>query len=308
MAEPLLTPKEPIGVIEVGSSAIRMVIAEIGPKLSIRTLESLQKPIAFGKDVFNTGRLSHTSIRESIDILDNFQSVLESYGVRRVQAIATSAVREAANKDNFLDQVFVRTGIDVEVVEGAEENRLDLIAVESALQGRFDFDKKNCLIMEVGTGSTEIILTTKGEVSLTRTLLIGPLRLPDQAVAKTRSGNDLHRLSNAWISCRRRRIQPGIQSLGDQHFHFDGLDHALSFAVSVYEKKDEVLGNAHASKNLPTLRKTLSKTPPVEELTDKYGMPYSDAEALYASSLPIYADFLSETKAGKYSRSDGQHP
>ena len=159
-----------------------MVIAEIGPKLSIKPLENLQKPIAFGKDVFNSGRLSHASIRESIDILDNFESVLESYGVKRVQAIATSAVREAANRDNFLDQVFVRTGIDVEVVEGAEENRLDLIAVENALQGRFDFDKKNCLIMEVGTGSTEIILTNKGEVSLTRTLLIGPLRLPDQSI------------------------------------------------------------------------------------------------------------------------------
>src|SRR5258708_4912791 len=178
MVETAVAAKEPIAVIDVGSSAIRMVIAELGPKLSIRVLENLQKPIAFGKDVFNTGRLSHASIRESIEILDNFESVLESYGVRRVQAIATSAVREAANRDNFLDQVFVRTGIDVEVIEGAEENRLDLIAVENALQGRFEFDKKNCLIIEVGTGSTEIMPTIAGEVSLTRTFPIGPLPLP----------------------------------------------------------------------------------------------------------------------------------
>src|SRR5260370_610273 len=97
---------EPIAVIEVGSSAMRMVIAEVGPKLSIRTLENLQKSVSFGKDVFTSGRLSHGSIRQGIEILDNFASVLESYGVRRVQAIATSAVREAANKDNFIDQVF----------------------------------------------------------------------------------------------------------------------------------------------------------------------------------------------------------
>src|SRR5579863_4887443 len=131
---------EPIAVIEVGSSAIRMVIAEVGMKLAIRTLENLQKPVSFGKDVFTSGRLSHASIRQGIEILDNFSAVMESYGVRRVQAIATSAVREASNKDNFIDQVFVRTGIDVEIIEGAEENRLDLIAVESALQGRFEFD------------------------------------------------------------------------------------------------------------------------------------------------------------------------
>ena len=116
---------ELIAVIEVGSSAIRMVIAEVGAKLAIRTLESLQKPITFGKDVFTTGRMGHTTIREAIDILDNFRGVLDSYSVKRIHAIATSAVREAANKDNFIDQVFVRTGIDVEVIEGAEENRLE---------------------------------------------------------------------------------------------------------------------------------------------------------------------------------------
>ena len=186
--------KEIVAVIEVGSSAIRMVVAEVGPKLALRTLENLQKPVSFGKDVFTSGRLSHASIRQGIEILDNFAAVMESYGVRRVQAIATSAVREASNKDNFIDQVFVRTGIDVEVIEGAEENRLDLIAVESALQGRFEFDKKNCLIMEVGTGSTEIITTTKGEVVLTRTLLIGPLRLPDQAQAAKTDAASLQRM------------------------------------------------------------------------------------------------------------------
>jgi len=107
--------------------------------------------------------------------------MLESYGVRRMHAIATSAVREAATATNFIDQVFVRTGMDVEVIEGAEENRLNLIAVEQSLQNHFEFDKKNCLIIEVGTGSTEVIVTTAGEVALTRTLLIGPLRLPQQA-------------------------------------------------------------------------------------------------------------------------------
>src|SRR5258708_15349174 len=121
--------KDIIAVIEVGSSAMRMVIAEVGPKLSIRYLENMQKPVSFGKDVFTTGRLSLSSIRQGIEILDNFQSVLESYVGRRVHAIATIAVREATNRDSFIDQVFVRTGLDVEVTEGAEENRLELIAV-----------------------------------------------------------------------------------------------------------------------------------------------------------------------------------
>jgi exopolyphosphatase / guanosine-5'-triphosphate,3'-diphosphate pyrophosphatase len=284
--------KELIGVIEVGSSAIRMVIAEVGPKLSTRVLENLQKPVSFGKDVFTTGRLSHASIRQGIEILDNFESVLESYGVRRTQAIATSAIREAANKDNFIDQVFVRTGIDVEVIEGAEENRLDLIAVESALEGRFDFDKKNCLIIEVGTGSTELILTTKGEVSLTRTLLIGPLRLPDQAGAGRTDSATLQRLL-------KRRIH-AISEEFSREYTLDGIDSFIAMGASMrfvcrqlQEKVDDRLMSVNA-KDFMELIRSIAKMP-ADEISEKYAMPYPDAEALYASLL-IYASFLSETK------------
>ena len=293
MVEPLPLAKEPIAVVEVGSSAIRMVIAEIGPKLSIRLLENLQKPVSFGKDVFTTGRLSHASIRQGIEILDNFTSVMESYGTKRVQAIATSAVREAANKDNFIDQIFVRTGVDVEVIEGAEENRLDLIAVESALAGRFDFDKKNCLIMEVGTGSTEIILTTKGEVALTRTLLIGPLRLPDQAVAGKTDAAALLRLL-------KRRIHAFAEEF-NRESNLSEVNAFIAMGASmrficrqVQEKPDEVLATI-STKDFNEALKALSKMP-ADEISDKYGMPYADAESLYASLL-IYSNFLAETKA-----------
>ena len=288
MAEALPASKEPIAVIEVGSSAIRMVIAEIGPKLSLKTLESLQKPVSFGKDVFNTGRLSHASIRDSIDILDNFQSVLESYGIKRVQAIATSAVREAANKDNFLDQVFVRTGIDVEVVEGAEENRLELIAVESAFQGRFDFTKKNCLIMEVGTGSTEIILTNKGEVVLTRTLLIGPLRLPDQPAGTTMDSAAVQRSLKRRIHVVAEEFSREV-NLADINT-FVALGSTMRFVCrQIYDKTEETL-TALTPKEFTDALKTISKMS-AEEISDKYGMPYADAETLYAS-LSIYANVL----------------
>src|SRR3954471_24165835 len=97
--------KEAVAVIDIGSSAIRMVVAEIGPKLAIRYLENVQKPVPFGKDVFASGRLMPATIRQGIEILIQFKAMLETYGVKRMHAIATSAVREAANRDNFVDQV-----------------------------------------------------------------------------------------------------------------------------------------------------------------------------------------------------------
>ena len=79
---------EIITVIEVGSSAIRMVIAEVGAKLAIRVLENLQKPVSFGKDVFTTGRLSHASIRQGIDIIDNF-SIFPNQAKKRIKYYTT---------------------------------------------------------------------------------------------------------------------------------------------------------------------------------------------------------------------------
>ncbi|HVN67026.1 MAG TPA: hypothetical protein VMT55_01535, partial [Candidatus Sulfotelmatobacter sp.] len=67
MPETSPTPQV-LGVIDIGSSAIRLVVAELGPKMTLRHLENLQKPVALGKDVFTTGRLSHRVIRDAIDI------------------------------------------------------------------------------------------------------------------------------------------------------------------------------------------------------------------------------------------------
>ena len=293
-------PKEPIGVIEVGSSAIRMVIAEVGAKLALRTLENLQKPVSFGKDVFTSGRLSHASIRQGIEILDHFKTVLESYGVRRMQAVATSAVREAANRDNFIDQVFIRTGIDVEVIEGAEENRLDLIAVEGALSGRFDFEKRNCMIMEVGTGSTEMILTTRGEVSITRMLLIGPWRLPDQATIGQTEPAALARLL-------KRRIHAIAEEFSREYDlgsvdSFIAMGSSVRFLSKIIEEQNPAPAQ-DGSQPLATLTpreflealKLVAKLS-AEEISDRYGIPYSESETLHPSLL-IYADFLAETKA-----------
>lgn len=286
--------REMVGVIDVGSSAIRMVIAEAGPKSAIRQLENLQRPVAFGKNVFTTGRLSPEAIREGINILVDYKNVLASYGVKRMHAIATSAVREAANKDNFIDQVFVRTGIDIEVIEGAEENRLELIAVESALHGAFDFEKKSSLIIEVGTGNTEIVLTNKGEVTLTRTLLMGPLRLPEQAVLGKIDSAALQRLL-------KRRVHDIALELS-RETNLAEIDTFIALGASMRALSRQ-LREKTESESLAVLPvkeffeflKPLSKLS-AEEVSERYAIPYSDAETYYASLL-IYAGFAAETKA-----------
>ena len=106
-----------LSVIDVGASGIRMLIAELAADGSVRTLEELERPIALGRDTFQTGSLSAGSIRKAVNVLRQFRAAMDTYGVEHTRAVATSAVRGALNRDTFVDRVFLATGIELEVIE-----------------------------------------------------------------------------------------------------------------------------------------------------------------------------------------------
>ncbi|OGW72296.1 MAG: hypothetical protein A2Y02_00140 [Omnitrophica bacterium GWA2_52_12] len=282
-----------VAVIDIGTSAIRMVVAEVGSKNEIRHLENLQKPVRFGREVFTTGRLSPAAIREAIGILQNFKTVLTAYQVKKVQAVATSAVREATNRDNFVDQVFVRTGIDIEVIEGPEENRLELMAVEQALEGRMDLEKKNCLIVEVGSGSTEVIILNQGNVEITRTLSLGSIRLPEQAVAG--------KTDSAVMQKVLKRSIHDIVLYAAREYNFEQVDTFIAiggdmrFAAAQLQEKSEEPFRTLEKKAFVSFVNQIGKLTP-DEVSTQYGLSYAEAETLYPALL-VYANFLAETKA-----------
>ncbi len=285
--------KEPLAVIDIGSSAIRMVIAEVDNKSNIRYLENLQKPVRFGKDVFTTGRISDSAMREGVDILKNFKSVMDSYGIKMIHSIATNAVREAANRDNFIDQVFMRTGIDVEVLESAEKNRLDMIALEYSLDSSFDLRKKTCLIIGVGTGSTEIIIIAKGRIELTNKIPIGSLRIHEKIVNEKTDPIVLQHLL--------KRSIDNISSSLDRKYSLSNIDTFIAEGRDMRFVTKQI--NGKKDKGFVVIDKreflrfvnSLSDFS-VEEIVEEFAIPYSEAEMLYPS-LQLYANFLYETKA-----------
>ena len=124
----------PLAVLDLGASAIRLLIAEAPPGQPTRILEEATRGVLLGKDTFTHGRLGAPTIEATLKALEGFRRLMDTYGVVRYRAVATSAVREAANRDAFLDRVRLRTGIDVEVIDGTEENRLTYMAVRETLR------------------------------------------------------------------------------------------------------------------------------------------------------------------------------
>jgi len=166
-----------MSVIDIGSSGLRMLLAELLPDGGVRTLEELERPLALGRESFRTGMLSAGSIQKAVNILRQFREKMDSYGVTHVRAVATHAVRAALNRDTFVDRVFLATGIEVEVIEGAQETLLTFAAVQKALAAQPEYREGDALLFELGGGSTEWALLREGEVVASVTHDLGTVRM-----------------------------------------------------------------------------------------------------------------------------------
>lgn len=181
-----------VGVIDIGSSAIRMVVMEIRPDGTFHRLDRASKPIQLGRDVFVKRVLGRETIMQAIKILAGFNELLHGWSIAPTDifVIATSAIREARNRDTFIDRVFIRTGLRIRIVDGVEENHLTYIAVLHAVgELQVAFARTASIIMEVGGGSTELMIMDRGKMVAAHLFRLGTLRLDHHSVQHSGEGN-----------------------------------------------------------------------------------------------------------------------
>jgi exopolyphosphatase / guanosine-5'-triphosphate,3'-diphosphate pyrophosphatase len=172
-----------VAVIEIGSTGIRLVVAEVDGQGGYKVLDRAGKQSRIGRDVFTSGLVSREAVRECIAVLSAFRELIRGYGLapKDARVIATSALREAQNRDTFVDRVALQTGFSVVIVEDIEENHLMYLGVQHALQDeRKILSRSNALILEVGGGSTEIMLLRRGRMAGAHSLRIGTVRIDEQ--------------------------------------------------------------------------------------------------------------------------------
>jgi exopolyphosphatase/guanosine-5'-triphosphate,3'-diphosphate pyrophosphatase len=182
MSDAATQARGPVAVIEIGSTGTRLLVAEVDGKGGFSILDRAGKPSRIGRDVFTSGSVSREAARESIAILMGFKELLRGYGIapKDARVIATSAIREAENRDTFVDRVALQTGFRVSVIEDIEENHLMYLAVQHALQDEKRLlSRSNAVILEVGGGSTELMLLRRGRMAASHSLRIGTVRVDE---------------------------------------------------------------------------------------------------------------------------------
>ena len=115
-----------VAVLDMGATAIRLVIAEISADRRVRVIEEASRGVLLGRDTFSGGVIKPRTADGAFSALDGFRQIMDGFGVTEVRAVATSAVREARNGDLFLDRVRSRSDIGFEIINEAEEARCSI--------------------------------------------------------------------------------------------------------------------------------------------------------------------------------------
>ena len=173
-AAPPVSQEVRVAAIDVGTNSIHMVLAAVNQQLrSFSVLMTEKTSVRLGERDPETGNLTVEAMERAMLALSHYRQLAESHGVHAVVGAATSAVREAGNGRDFLDLVEGKLGLQVDLVDGWEEARLIYLGVLSAM----DFAGEPHLILDIGGGSTELILADSHDTRSLSSLRVGAVRL-----------------------------------------------------------------------------------------------------------------------------------
>ena len=174
-----------LAAIDIGTNACRLLISEVITPLNGDTifnkLNLIRVPLRLGFDVFETGVISKTKNEMILQTMKAYAHLMKAYKVDKSIAVATSAMRDAKNREEVVRKVFLETGINIEVISGDFEASL---IYESHIAENLN-ENNNYLYVDVGGGSTELTFFSNNELVYKHSFNIGTIRLLKGIVEET---------------------------------------------------------------------------------------------------------------------------
>ena len=161
-------------VIDIGSNSVRMIIIEKTSRFAFHLLHEVKSKVRISEDAYqNDGQLQDVAIQRALLALKDFMQIASSYNVRKTLCVATSAVRDAPNKKEFLHLVRRKIGLNIKVISGEREAYLGGIACANLLP-KFD-----AMTLDIGGGSTECACISNAKVNTSKSINLGTVRLKE---------------------------------------------------------------------------------------------------------------------------------
>lgn len=170
-----------VAAIDCGTNSLRLLVADVDVDNGVlRDVDRRMEVVRLGEGVDRTGLISETALRRTLDVTDGYAKLCRDLGVERIRFVATSAGRDARNRDEFITGVTDLVGVSPEVIDGAQEARLSF---DGATRGLADGHTAPYLVVDIGGGSTEFVLGESGRAPAFRSVDIGCVRLTERHAA-----------------------------------------------------------------------------------------------------------------------------
>jgi len=202
-----------IAAIDFGTNTARLLIADVGGPGGFEHVCLEREIVRMGGGFSREEGLSRDAWERGMGCLARFGGIIREHGATRIRAVATSAVRDAANGAEFVEQVLRETGISLTVIDGTAEGRLTLAGVLAGL----DRHQDELLIFDVGGGSTEYTVARGGEACFIRSLPLGVVRLTEGKITPAAMQEKIRReldLLGREMDSAGCRVSPGIPLIG----------------------------------------------------------------------------------------------
>lgn len=172
-----------VAAIDIGSNAIRFSICNIGDGIDpkkCRRVAFIRAPIRLGEDVFTEGKVTERRRDLLMEAMQGFRHLMTAFCVKKYRACATSAMREAQNGDEIIAEVKKCSDIDIEIISGTEEAQI-IYAASGLAENPI---AKNTINIDVGGGSTEVVLQSEGKILSECSFPLGTVRSLKGAIKK----------------------------------------------------------------------------------------------------------------------------
>ncbi|MCV3214699.1 Ppx/GppA family phosphatase [Plectonema radiosum NIES-515] len=258
-----------IAAIDLGTNSLHMVIVRIEPTLPAFSIIAREKEtVRLGDRNLKTGELKPEIIEKAIAALGRFQEVAKSLNAETIIAVATSAVREAPNGKDFLQRVESELSLSVDLISGQEEARRIYLGVLSGME----FNNQPHIIIDIGGGSTEIILGDSHEARVLTSTKVGAVRLTSELITTDPISNTEFQYLEAYARGTLERSVEEVQA----NIQMGETPRLVGTAGTI-----ETLGLIHARENLGSVPATLNRyefsLKDLRELVDRLGkLNYSE--------------------------------
>lgn len=170
-----------IASIDIGTNTLRLLVCEYKKPGHLEKLRIEHKITRLGEGFSpNEGLLKTNAKERTLSALRHFSKIIDEYEVKRLKAVATSAVRESRNGFEFIEQINDETDICVDIISGEEESRLTVKGVLNTIE----ISAPLCLIIDIGGGSTEYVEVENAAISKIKSLNLGAVHLTERFLAK----------------------------------------------------------------------------------------------------------------------------